>query len=94
MADFVCVRALRQIDAQIFEITWTDERKDFFSLEQLQKNCPCRACSSEEKLVDPDLSAKKIMNVGRYALRIDFTSGCSKGIYTFAFLRSLSDGEE
>lgn len=92
MEGFVFVQELRQVDSQVFQIVWTDGRKDLFSLAHLQKHCPCRSCFSIEKAVRPDVQALKIENVGRYALRIDFTSGCSKGIYTFAFLRSLPIG--
>ena len=43
----------------------------------------------DEKTVREDVRAKRITSVGRYALRIDFTSGCNSGIFGFDFLREL-----
>ena len=38
-----------------------------------------------------EVEALQIVNVGRYALKIDFTKGCSRGIYPFSLLRSLGE---
>ncbi len=39
------------------------------------------ATKGEARQIDPEVKAKRITSVGRYALRIDFTSGCAAGIY-------------
>ena len=44
---------------------------------------------SKKKIVREDVRAIKINSVGRYAIRIQFTSGCSAGLYTFDLLRNL-----
>jgi ATP-binding protein involved in chromosome partitioning len=74
---------------QTFCIEWTDGAAIDYDLHALQKRCPCSRCSDEKlrKNSDKNVRATKIENVGRYALRIDFTSGCSQGIYPFSLLR-------
>ena len=61
-----------------------------FTLADLQKECPCKACQDEA--IEPllkDVEATKIAFVGNYAIRLDYTSGCSKGIYAFSLLKQL-----
>ncbi|GAB4226096.1 MAG: hypothetical protein Tsb0021_01790 [Chlamydiales bacterium] len=91
------LRRIWQKDNFTFCIEWSDGREQSFRLSELQKSCPCAACVDEDtgkrladpKAVDPNLKALKIENVGRYALRVSFTSGCSYGIYTFRYLREF-----
>lgn len=94
----VMIRQLRQIDNHSFSIEWSDGKVDQYRLSDLQRHCPCASCNDEttgrsivdEKTLKSDVKAKRIMSVGRYALRIEFTSGCSTGIYPFNFLRELA----
>lgn len=89
------IRQIVQEDNHTFFIEWSDGAKNSFRLSDLQKKCPCAGCSDEisglrrkeAPPVEPFVKAKKIMSVGRYAIRIEFTSGCSHGIYSFDFLR-------
>lgn len=88
-----------QKDNQIFSIQWNDGVSQDFRLSELQRNCPCANCTDEitgEKLVDPrtisdDLKAIVIRSVGRYGLRIQYSSGCSTGIYSFDRLRQMKE---
>lgn len=87
-------KELKQVDNYSFAITWADGNKDFFRLSYLQKNCPCSLCRGQLPNVEEDVKAIRILSVGSYALRIEFSSGCSRGIFAFPFLRSLSlEGE-
>ncbi len=69
-----------------------------YRLSDVQKICSCALCRDErtgealvdESQIDPNVCAKKIVNVGRYALKIEFTSGCSKGIYPFERLYGMA----
>lgn len=91
------VRKLAQVDNESFLIEWSDGLTQRYTLPMLQGACPCAQCydpatgsrrnprSSGEKGV----GATKIESVGRYALRVHFTSGCTKGIYSFALLREI-----
>jgi len=38
-----------------------------------------------------DVKAYRITSVGRYALRIEYTFGCSAGIYDYDLLRVLGE---
>ncbi len=90
----VLAKELKQVDNYSFTINWADERKDLFKLSFLQKNCPCSLCMGRQINVEEEVKAVRILSVGSYALRIEFSSGCSKGIFTFSFLKSLSlEGE-
>lgn len=93
------VAKIWQKDNYTFSIQWNDGFIQDFRLSELQRNCPCAHCNDEstgKKLVDSkkipdDLRAIFIRSVGRYGLRIQFTSGCSMGIYSFDRLRRGSD---
>lgn len=95
----VLIRDIRQKDNYTFTIEWSDGQVHDYRLSVLQKNCPCAKCNDEvtgkrrvdqEKLRD-DVRALRVYSVGRYALRIEFTSGCSTGIYSYELLRELSN---
>ena len=87
----VFAKKITQIDNYSFKISWTDGKEQLLPLDHLQKNCPCISCQGQERnlLSSQDVRAAKIVSVGSYALRINFTSGCSRGIFTFSFLRTL-----
>ena len=90
----VKIRKIAQKDAHHFTILWSDERKSVYRLSKLQLCCPCAHCLEKRKTeqplaVNPQVSARRIVSVGRYALRVEFTEGCSQGIYTFSFLREI-----
>lgn len=86
-----------QKDNYSFSIEWNDGQVETFRLSDLQRNCPCANCTDENtgkvmvdpKSVDDQVRAVAIRSVGRYGLRIQFTSGCSTGIFTFDRLRAL-----
>jgi ATP-binding protein involved in chromosome partitioning len=77
------------------QVLWSDEVTTQHRLSDLQKRCPCAKCVDEttgKRLLDvnsikENVRAIRIMPVGRYAIRIEFDSGCSMGIYDFAMLR-------
>ena len=85
----VLIRNLNQLSNDSFRILWSDDKHSIFHLADLQMKCPCARC--QECISEPNLNVRavKISSVGNYALRIDFTKGCSRGIFTFNFLRTL-----
>lgn len=93
------VKRIVQEDAHHFRVEWEDGYIQRFKLSELQKNCPCASCMDEftgKKLVDPhsideNVKAIRLTNVGRYGLRVKFTSGCSTGIYSFNMLRQWGE---
>ena len=80
-----------------FSIEWSDGKVQDFRLSDMQRNCPCANCADEitgKPLLDPqsvsdDVRAVVIRSVGRYGLRIQFTSGCSMGIFGFDRLKKI-----
>lgn len=94
----VFVTSIRQKDNHSFIIEWGDRVSQTYRLSELQRRCPCANCHDpstgrqiqqpQEQLAD-DVRAVRITSVGRYALRIQFTKGCSLGIYSYAMLREL-----
>lgn len=90
------IEEINQKDNHTFTIKWTDGVVKDYRLSDLQKSCPCASCVDENsgaRIVNPEtidrsVKAKKISSVGRYAIRIDYTSGCSLGIYSYDDLRN------
>lgn len=88
----VLVSNIWQKNAHAFVIEWSDGHVCDYRLSDLQSNCPCAGCQevSTRKKVDNDVQAVRIVNVGRYGLRIQFTSGCSMGIFSFESLYKMN----
>jgi DUF971 family protein len=88
----ITLKAIQQVDNHHFQIEWSDETLRKYKLTDLQVECSCAACQQtppEQRPVDPNVRAERIVGVGRYALRIVFTSGCSNGIFAFDRLYEL-----
>jgi DUF971 family protein len=93
----IFIRSIRQKDSQRFTIEWTDGKRMEYRLSDLQRICTCAQCRDErtgKMLIDPstisdDVEALRIVSVGRYALQIYFSKGCSKGIFSFKLLYYL-----
>ncbi len=86
------IKKIEQTTNSHFTIDWTDGKKQQFSLQQLQENCPCATCKNKTQSDSNEskkLGATSIENVGRYAIRVQFINGCSNGIFDFSYLRSL-----
>lgn len=98
----ILVHKIQQKDNHTFTIEWSDNTIADYRLSDLQKRCPCANCTDEitgkrlldERSVKEDVKAIRIVSVGRYALKIKFTSGCSTGIYSFEMLHSLAKGHK
>lgn len=89
------VRRIWQVDNDSFAIAWKDGQVQRFTLKNLQEHCPCALCTEarEQRVASPQpkgsVSCTHVESVGRYALRVQFTTGCSHGIYNFSLLRKL-----
>lgn len=92
------IQRVFQKDNHSFTVEWSDGKSEDYVLRDLQRLCPCAGCVDEntgkrvvdQSIVKDDVQAVSIHGVGRYALRIQFSSGCSHGIYDFTMLRKLS----
>lgn len=85
------VKKIEKLSESSFGIEWTDGKWQEFTLAQMQNKCPCIRCKEGERVVEENVRAIKLRNIGRYALQIVFTSGCSRGIYTFSMLREMEN---
>lgn len=86
----VGIKAIKQVDQHRVAITWSDDVTIIYPLAALQSNCPCTQCrDSHESQKNKMVSARSIMSVGNYALRVVFTEGCSQGIYPYSLVRKL-----
>jgi ATP-binding protein involved in chromosome partitioning len=91
------IKKLWQKDPLFFSIEWGDGSEQDFRLSDVQKECPCANCVDENTgqrisdplSVNPEVKAISIRNVGRYGIQIQFSSGCSTGIYLYDYLRGL-----
>jgi len=78
---------VRQLGPQTIEIQF-DGIWHPLPLHHIQKQCPCAGCERGKKS-DASVSLLEFSLVGRYAIRIKFSSGCSQGIYPFTLLKNL-----
>lgn len=81
------------IDNFHLHILWEDGLEQKIPLHQIQKNCPCQRCKSNKGMGQSEVGATEVTLVGNYALRLFFTSGCSKGFYPYHLLRKLGGNE-
>ncbi|MCW5980153.1 MAG: DUF971 domain-containing protein [Bryobacteraceae bacterium] len=85
------------------KIDWKDGQHSDFSLPFLRDHCPCATCtgahgeppqrpeaSAPFQLYKPALKITAVEPVGNYAIRIQWNDGHNSGIYSFQYLRTLS----
>jgi DUF971 family protein len=83
-------------------IAWTDGRESYLSLETLRKACPCASCCGEPdalgNLERPQVSYRPSsfvlqgwQLVGGYAFQPAWGDGHATGLYSFNYLRKLSE---
>ena len=92
------VEIIEESDSEI-AIKWSDDVESRYAAVDLRRSCPCAGCINEwtgEKMlndaqVPDDLSIDHVSIVGRYALNFHFSDGHETGIFSFNFLRKLSD---
>ena len=89
------VRVKAPKGARVFEIHWADGVTGKISHEILRGYCPCAGCQGHSgaiKFVEGgDLELVKIDTVGNYALQLTWGDRHDTGLYSFRFLRSLSE---
>ena len=84
------------------EIQWKDSSRSELPYRFLREKCPCAHCDAVRFGNDPfhilpsddffeNLRLVDIQRVGRYAVRLIWSDGHRTGIYTFQFLRELSE---
>ncbi len=89
---------IEESDSEI-SINWSDDTETKFNASDLRRNCPCAGCINEwtgEKIlkadsIKDDLSFSAISIVGRYALNFHFSDGHDTGIYSFQYLKEMTE---
>ena len=92
---------VQQIGTQL-AIRWNDEVESYLELELLRRACPCAACGGEPDVLgrkqrpvvnySPDsFILRTLAPIGGYALQLHWADGHNTGIYSFEYLRKLSD---
>ena len=92
------LQVIEETDSEI-SIKWSDGAETRYHASGLRRSCPCAGCINEwtgekmleDKNVPDDLQFGHISIVGRYALNFHFSDGHDTGIFSFKFLRNLSD---
>ena len=89
--------------AQELAIRWEDGREDFIPLESLRRFCPCAACLGEQDIFGKtyrppqrpysaeSFELRKLPRVGNYAIQPLWGDGHATGLYTWEWLRRISD---
>lgn len=78
-------------------VTWDDSHQSIYGLPYLRDRCPCAACLEERSqgksllpiLVEGKYSVRNVVQVGNYAISIEWGDGHNLGIYSFEYLRSI-----
>lgn len=79
----------------VLRILWNDDQLAHYPFEYLRGWCPCAACQghgAERHFVEVNSPRLASINmVGNYALNPKWTDGHETGIYSFEYLRELSE---
>lgn len=83
-------------------IAWSDGVESYLPLEALRRACPCAACGGEPdvlgRVVRPAVSytpasfeLRGFAVVGGYAIQLTWGDGHGSGLYSFPYLRRLTE---
>ena len=84
------IKEMIQSNPYTFTIEWIDGKISAYRFSDLQRRCPCARCEGkkgEGEMEQKEVEVTAIKRIGKYGLSFAFTSGCSKGIYPYSFLR-------
>lgn len=89
---------IEESDSEV-SISWSDGKTSKYTAAQLRRACPCASCVNEwtgekvlkDETVPDDLSFSSIAIVGRYALNFVFSDAHNTGIFSFNYLRNLTE---
>jgi len=92
-----------QLIGRELALRWDDGFESYIPLERLRRACPCAGCQGEvdvlgnlhkspEKPLTPNaFELVRFAPVGGYALQMFWQDGHNSGLYSFDYLRKLSD---
>lgn len=81
------------------QIVWQDGLQTQLAWRPLRATCMCAGCVDEhtgQRLIeigdiDPQIGIERLELVGNYALKIRWTDGHDAGLFTWGYLRQLSE---
>jgi DUF971 family protein len=81
--------------ARVFEIHWADGVVGKIPHDLLRGYCPCAGCQGHSGSIrfipGGDLELDSISSVGNYALQLSWGDRHDSGLYSFRYLRALSE---
>lgn len=92
-----------QIIGEELAVKWDDGGEGYVRLETLRRHCPCAGCKGEMDVMGnlyknpatpltPDaFQLQHLASVGGYGIQPVWADGHSTGIYSFAYLRRLTE---
>lgn len=69
-------------------IKWSDGQRQILKAQFLQLNCPCVNCEDNRPISAYDVKILSFELKGRLGLKVNFSAGCQKGIFSFNKIRS------
>ncbi|MFS8564138.1 MAG: DUF971 domain-containing protein [Rhabdochlamydiaceae bacterium] len=72
------------------KIEWKDGLVREYEGKAIQRCCPCVICRDiKDRGLEGGVEIKHVTAIGKYGLKIEFSHGCSSGIYPFTMLRKI-----
>jgi len=96
---------IQQIGEEL-AIKWDDGQESFVALRKLREACPCADCKGEmdvmgnlyknpaQPLAPASFCLVRVERVGTYAVQPVWADGHATGIYSFDYLRRVSEPEK
>lgn len=86
-------------------IVWNDGSESYYKLETLRRACPCAACGGEPDVlgrverplvtyVPKSFELRNARQIGGYSVQLTWEDGHDSGLYTFKYLKHLSERSE
>ncbi len=83
-------------------LVWSDGKETYLPFENLRRSCPCANCQGEPdalgRVVKPSsnyqpssFTLRSYELMGGYALKLSWEDGHQTGIYSFTYLRKLTE---
>jgi len=99
---------IKKLNDTTLTIVWDDGSESAFDMKALRRQCPCAECNalrqqpqpentlkvlSEKEILPDNLTVLQAEIVGRYAIQFMWSDDHHEGIYTFDYLRKLSQAD-
>lgn len=87
LEEVLSLQGVRATSKNKWQMIWSDGKITNLDPHQLQKGCPCKACKEGNSSSFEDVEITSMTQVGKYAIQVSFSKGCSKGLFPLALLR-------